>query len=210
MTLLTVLPMAFVMIAGPQIISAVFLATTEGWRRNSAAFLAGAAVAITAFVTIAYYVTRALKSAGGSSNRTEGHAIDIVVLVLLAYLLVHVYLTRDKAEPPKWMGRLQAATPKFSLTLGFLLLGVFPTDIITSLSVGATLARGGDPWWHCLPFIVVTLFFLSLPVLLLFLLGERARTFLPKVRAWMNANSWIISELVILLFLALTISDLAG
>jgi hypothetical protein len=209
-TLLTVIPMAFVMIAGPQIISAVFLATSEGWRRNSAAFLAGAALAITAFVTVAYYVTRALKSAAGSSNKTEaGHGIDIVVLVLLAYLLVHVYLTRNKAEPPKWMGRLQAATPKFSFTLGFLLLGVFPTDIITSVSVGATLARGSDPWWHCLPFVVVTLLFLSLPVLLLLLLGERARVFLPKARAWMNANSWIISELVILLFLGLTISNLA-
>lgn len=40
-TLVKRLPMAFVMIAGPQILSAIFLATSENWRRNSAAYLAG-------------------------------------------------------------------------------------------------------------------------------------------------------------------------
>jgi hypothetical protein len=39
--------MAFVMIAGPQILSAIFLATSESWRRNSAAYVAGAALSIT-------------------------------------------------------------------------------------------------------------------------------------------------------------------
>ena len=51
--LLTVLPLAFVMIAGPQIISAVFLATSVGWARNSLAYIVGAAVSITLVVTIA-------------------------------------------------------------------------------------------------------------------------------------------------------------
>ena len=31
----TVLPLAIVMVAGPQIITAVFLATSENWRKNS-------------------------------------------------------------------------------------------------------------------------------------------------------------------------------
>jgi hypothetical protein len=44
MTFLTLLPMAFVMIAGPQILSAIFLATSENWKRNSLAFIAGAAI----------------------------------------------------------------------------------------------------------------------------------------------------------------------
>ena len=44
MNLVKILPMAFVMIAGPQILSAIFLATSEHWRRNSAAYVAGAAL----------------------------------------------------------------------------------------------------------------------------------------------------------------------
>ena len=44
MNLVKILPLAFVMIAGPQILSAVFLATSVKWRQNSAAFVAGAAI----------------------------------------------------------------------------------------------------------------------------------------------------------------------
>lgn len=46
MTLVKVIPLAVVMIAGPQILSAIFLATSEDWRRNSAAFVGGAAISI--------------------------------------------------------------------------------------------------------------------------------------------------------------------
>jgi small neutral amino acid transporter SnatA (MarC family) len=53
---LTVLPLAFVMIAGPQIISATLLATGRDARRNSLAFLAGAALAVTAGALVAYWV----------------------------------------------------------------------------------------------------------------------------------------------------------
>jgi len=60
-----VLPMSFVMIAGPQILSAIFLATSENWRRNSAAYLAGAALSITAIVTIAYFVAITIDSLAG-------------------------------------------------------------------------------------------------------------------------------------------------
>ena len=40
------------------------------------------------------------------------------------------------------------------------------------------------------------------------LLGKRGEDLLPKVRDWMTSNSWVISEIVIAFFLALTISSL--
>jgi cytochrome c biogenesis protein CcdA len=199
------LPMAFVMIAGPQILSAIFLATTERWRGNSAAFIGGASLSITGIVTIAYVVGAGFSSEGGSH-----HTLDVVVLVLLIAAGVHVFLTRKTSEPPKWMGRLQNATPRMSFGLGFLLLGVFPTDIFTSWAVGTYLANHGDPWWHYLPFVLLTLLLLATPVLLVLALGERGRELLPKVRDWMNTNSWIVSELVIGLFVAITANNLAS
>lgn len=54
--------------------------------------------------------------------------------------------------------------PKFTFTLGFLLLVFFPSDIMTLVAVGANLGNHGEPWWHVLPFIL-TLLFLALPVL---------------------------------------------
>ena len=108
------------------------------------------------------------------------------------------------------MGKLQAADPRFSFKLGFLLLGVFPTDILTSFAVGSYLAGHGDPWWHCLPFIGLTLLFLALPSLLLLAFRERAHEFMPKARDWMNTNAWVVNEVVLAFFVAITLSSLAG
>jgi len=202
--ILTILPMAIVMIAGPQVLTAIFLATSENWGRNSATFLVGAALSVTLFVTIAYWVGRGINSAGGDNT------LDIIVLVLLVAAGLNVFRTRKTSEPPKWMGKLQDATPRLSFGLGFLLLGIFPTDILTSWAVGSYLSNHGDPWWHLLPFLLLTLLLLALPSILVLLLGRRGQVLLPKVRDWMSTNSWIVNEIVIAFFVGVTANSLAG
>jgi hypothetical protein len=204
MDFLKLLPMAFVMIAGPQILSAVFLATSEDWKRNSAAYVFGASLSITLFVTLAYLLLNEVGNQGASDD-----TLYVIVLVLLVAAALHTYLKRHESEPPKWMGKLQTANPRFSFRLGFLLLGIFPTDILTSVAMGTYLAGHGDPWWHALPFIGLTLLFLSLPALTLIALGDRGQAFLPKARDWMNNNSWVVNEIVIGFFIVLTINNLA-
>jgi hypothetical protein len=54
----------------------------------------------------------------------------------------------------------------------------------------------------------VTLLLVGLPLIDLLLLGKRGEDLLPKVRDWMTNNSWVISEIVLVFFLALTISGL--
>jgi thiol:disulfide interchange protein len=106
------------------------------------------------------------------------------------------------------MGKLQSASPRFCFTLSFLLLGFFPTDLLTSVAVGTYLAAHGDPWWHALPFIALTLLFLGLPALVVLMIGQRAQKLLPKVRDWMTTNSWVINEIVICFFIVLTATNL--
>jgi hypothetical protein len=202
-TFLSLLPMAFVMIAGPQILSSVFLATSENWRANSAAYVVGAACSITIVVTAAFFLIHGTRSGGGPSD-----GVYIAILVLIVFAMVRTYLKREESEPPKWMGRLQTATPRFSFRLGFLLLGIFPTDIATSVAVGAYLGNHGDGWVQVLPFIGLTLLFLSTPALLLLLFGSRAQAFLPKARDWMNTNSWVVNEIVLAFFVVLTLNNL--
>jgi Sap, sulfolipid-1-addressing protein len=203
--LLRVLPLAFVMIAGPQVLSAIFFATSEKWRVISAAYLAGAAISISIIVTLAF-----LLSSGASDAGASDEALYYVILALLLLAAVHTFRTRKTAEPPKWMGKLQTATTKFAFVLGFLLLGVFPSDLITSVSVGSYIATQGEPWWHYLGFLGLTLLFLGLPALSVVILGKRAEVLLPKAREWMTTNAWIVNELVLALFVAIVISDIAG
>jgi hypothetical protein len=61
-----------------------------------------------------------------------------------------------------------------------------------------------------LPFLGLTLLFLALPVLLVLAFGKRGRAFLPKARDWMNANSWVVSELVLVFFVVITLNSLVG
>jgi threonine/homoserine/homoserine lactone efflux protein len=209
--LLAILPLAIVMVAGPQIISAILLATSQDARRNSLAFVAGVALAITLGTLVAYWLFSLVEtSAGADSESTVGTVIDWLVIVLLLVLLVRVFARRKNTEPPKWMGRLQTADTRLSFRLGLLLFLVMPTDIITMLTVGGYLARRGDPWWNTVPFLLLTLLLAGLPLLILLLLGKRAQVLLPKLRDWMSTNSWVVSEAVIVFFLALTISGLGS
>ncbi len=205
MDFLKILPMAFVMIAGPQIISAFFFATRPDWKKISAAYVFGAAISI-AFVVGASYLLRQGAGESGESSGSGLSTTDVIILALLLFAMFRNYQKRNESEPPKWMGKLQSATPKTALVLGFLLLGFFPSDLITSISIGGFLSEHGDPYWHVLGFLSLTLLFLASPALAVGALGERAKALLPKVRDWMDQNSWIVSEVVIVFFIVIILT----
>jgi hypothetical protein len=199
--LLTILPMAFVMSAGPQIVTAIFLATSRDAKRNSLAFLTGVAAATTIGVTVFYF----LGGEVGGEQEDGKNWLDWVIIGLLAFLAVRVYVRRNQAEPPKWMGRLEKAKAGLALAMGFLLYLVMPTDLISMATVGAYIARQGEPWWHVFGFVALTLLIAGLPLTGLLLMGDRAETLLPRIRRWMNDHSWIVNEAVILFFLAMAL-----
>ncbi|WP_436923894.1 GAP family protein [Halosimplex amylolyticum] len=202
MSFLTILPLAIVMVAGPQLLSAIFLATSRDWRRNSALYVIGAALSISTVVTLTYLLGGVSVGGGGESNGP----LSTVVLVLIVAAMISTFLGREDSEPPKWMGKLESATPRFSFRLGFLLLGVFPTDIITSVAVGSYLVANDLPLVDAAPFVALTLSLLALPSLGVVMLGARAETLLPRVRDWMNDNSWIVNEVVLVFFLVLLLT----
>jgi Sap, sulfolipid-1-addressing protein len=204
MNVLAVLPLAVVMIAGPQIISSFFFATSEKWQSDSTAYILGAAVGLLVVITIAFLVAKGITS-GGTESESGSRTLDFVIVALLLLAMAHVFSSRRNTEPPKWMGKLQTATPKFTFILGFLLLGFFPSDILTSIAVGAHLANHGETWLHVVPFVFLTLLFLALPALAVLILGQRAEAQLPKVRDWMDENSWIVSEAVLAFFIAIVL-----
>jgi threonine/homoserine/homoserine lactone efflux protein len=199
--LLTVIPMAIVMSAGPQIVTATFLATSRDAKRNSIAFLVGVATATAIGVTVFYAI------GGGITDEDSGKSwLDWVIIGLLAFLALWVFLKRnEEKEPPKWMGKLEHADVRFSARIGLLLYLLMPTDIITMATVGAFLASEGEPLWHGVGFLVATLLIAGLPLIMLLVLGARSETLLPSIRGWMNDNSWIVNEAVILFFLAMAL-----
>ncbi|MBY8871291.1 GAP family protein [Micromonospora sp. PLK6-60] len=211
MNLLTVLPLAFVMVAGPQLISAIFLAASRDPRRSSVAYLIGAALGTLVAVTVWYVVFRAVRHGAANGTRDSGsrHLIDWIVLALLIVLMVIVFLRRKRTQPPSWMVKLEDPRPAFAFGLGALLFFAMPSDEVTMASVAGSLAGHDKPWPHLLPFVVLTMLLLALPLLALLVFGDRATRALPRLRDWANANSWIVNELVIVIFVLIVGSDLA-
>jgi hypothetical protein len=196
------LPLTVVMVAGPQIISAFFFAMSDDWRRTSAAYVVGAIASITLVASAAY-----LLASGAEGSEESGLGpVDYVILALLLFAMVYVFRGRKDTEPPSWMGSLQSASSKTALLLGFLLLGFFPSDLVTSVSVGSRLADTGDPWSHVLPFVLLTALLLATPALMVVAMGARAQVVLPKIRSWIDTNSWIVSEGVIVFFIVIVLT----
>ena len=71
---LHILPLAVVMVAGPQILSAFFLATSVGARRSSLAYLAGVVLG----TVVASSVFFVLSDLAGASDQPRGGDTDFI------------------------------------------------------------------------------------------------------------------------------------
>src|SRR5918994_2434429 len=207
---LAVIPLAITMNAGPQIMSAIIFVTANKPLKLSSYFLAGVVIAVIAGVTITYTLANLLGnsvSLGDSSdNGSLGNIIQYLLVGLLVFLAIKNYVGRETIEPPRWLGALQNATPKTAFTTGLLLLSVFPSDFVILVTVGVNLAQNDASLLAALPFIALTVFIAALPVLSYLLFHRRAQRAMPKVRDWMNTNSWLVNIIVYVIFILLILA----
>jgi len=204
---LAIIPLAITMNAGPQIMSAIIFVTARKPLKLSAYFLAGVVIAVTAGVTITYTLATLLGNSislgDSSSGGSLGNIFQYLLVGLLVFLAIKNYVRRETIEPPRWLGALQNATPGTAFKTGLLLLSVFPSDFIILLTVGTNLAQNNASLLAALPFVVATILIAALPVLAYLLFHRRAVRVMPKVREWMNANSWLVNIIVYVIFIVL-------
>jgi hypothetical protein len=207
---LAVIPLAITMNAGPQIMSAIIFVTAPKALKLSAYFLAGVVIAVTAGVTITYTLASVLGnsiSLGDSSDSGSlGNIIQYLLVGLLVFLSVKSYVGRETSEPPRWLGALQNAQPRTAFTTGLLLLSVFPSDFMILITVGVNLAQQNASLVGAVPFVAATILIAALPVLSYLLFRRRAKQVMPKVRDWMNKNSWLVNIIVYVVFIFLILA----
>ena len=198
-TQLQIVPLALIMVMGPQILTAIFLVTSHEPVKNSAAMLVGVVVAATLSLVIWFglYDVLNVKPRSGSGPSTA----DYVVAGLLALAGIHSFLGRGHASVPKWMTALQEAEPKRAFSLAFLLILLMPTDIIAVISTVHWLHDNHDNLLHGWPLVAVTTLLMALPILGYLLLGRRAREALPGIRDWLTTNAWVVNLVVIVYFI---------
>jgi hypothetical protein len=204
---LSVIPLAITMNAGPQIMSAIIFVTANKPLKLSAYFISGVVIAVSVGVTITYTLATVLGnsvSLGDSSDSGSlGNIIQYLLVGLLIILSIKSYVNRETSEPPRWLGALQNAGPRTAFTTGLLLLSVFPSDLVILVTVGVNLAQSGSNLLAAVPFVAATILIAALPVLSYLLFRHRAQRAMPKVRDWMNTNSWLVNIIVYVVFIVL-------
>jgi len=200
-----ILPLAITMMAGPQIMSAVVFVTSENPVKKSIAFVLGVLVA----ATVGVAALRGIQSLIGgdlgdsSDGGSTGHIIQYALVALLVAAAIKNYVKRETIEPPKWLGKLQQADAKQALKTGLLVILFMPSDLIVMLTVATNLEQSGDSIVAAVPFILLTALIAALPLLGYLIFHRRAVTAMPKVRDWMNANSWLVNIIVCGIFIVL-------
>jgi hypothetical protein len=207
---LAVIPLAITMNAGPQIMSAIIFVTANKPLKLSAYFLGGVVIAVTVGVTVTYTLANVLGnsvSLGDPSNSGSlGNIIQYLLVGLLIFLSIKSYVGRETSEPPRWLGALQNAKPRTAFMAGLLLLSVFPSDFVILVTVGVNLAQNDASLLAAVPFMAATVFIAALPALSYLLFRHRAKRAMPKVRDWMNANSWLVNIIVYVIFIVLILA----
>jgi Sap, sulfolipid-1-addressing protein len=207
---LSVIPLAITMNAGPQIMSAIIFVTASKPLKLSAYFMAGVVIAVTVGVTITYTLASALGNSVSlgdpSDSGSLGNIIQYLFVGLLIFLSIKSYVNRETSEPPRWLGAMQNANPKTAFTTGLLLLSVFPSDFVILVTVGVNLAQNDASLLAAVPFMAATVFIAALPALSYLLFRHRAKRVMPKVRDWMNKNSWLVNIIVYVIFIVLILA----
>jgi hypothetical protein len=207
---LQVLPLAITMMAGPQILSAILFITSDRPIRVSSLFVIGVALGTTLGVTIATLLGGAVGdkiSIGSTEDSGSAHSIiEYALVALLALYAFRTYRHRATAEPPKLLGKMVGATPRLAFQAGFLLVTLFPSDVIVLLTVGLHLGTLDQSVIEALPFIGLTTLIAGLPLLGYLLFRHRAKEAMPKVRDWMNDHSWVITIVCCAVFIFLIAS----
>jgi hypothetical protein len=204
---LAVIPLAITMNAGPQIMSAIIFVTANKPLKLSAYFITGVVIAVSVGVTITYTLATVLGNSVSlgdpSHSGSLGNIIQYLLVGLLVFLSIKSYVGRETSEPPRWLGALQNAGPRTAFTTGLLLLSVFPSDLVILVTVGVNLAQQNASLVGAVPFVAATILIAALPMLSYLLFRRRAERAMPKVRDWMNTNSWLVNIIVYVVFIVL-------
>jgi hypothetical protein len=205
-----ILPLAITMLVGPGIMAAVILITTQSPVRASLAYVLGFAIStalgVAAATGLAALLGNSLDLGSSSDSGSAGTIIQVALVGLLILASVKAYLGREDAEPPKWLGSLMEADPRKALRTGLLIVVIMPSDVLIMLTVGTNLEQTGSSLIDAIPFVVATALVAALPLLAYVVLRRPAQRAMPKVRDWMNANSWAVNVITYCIFIVLILA----
>jgi threonine/homoserine/homoserine lactone efflux protein len=214
-----VLPMAVGVALSPiPIIAVVLMLVSRRARVNGPIFIVGwlVGLAIVGVIVLAILGPNAANDDGEPTNGVSW--LKVVLGVLLLLVAARQWRSRpDGAEDPpmpKWMGAIDDLTPAKAAGAGALLSAANPKNLVLAVGAGAAIAQtaisGGEQAIAYAVFAIIGTIGVAAPVVIYFLMADRAPALLAKIRAWMSHNNAVIMSVLCLIIGVKLIGDGIG
>lgn len=178
---------------------------------NGPAFLIGwlLGLAIVVGGIVAFVNPDKLNASDGDPSTLSG-ILHLALGALLLLLAVKQWKSRPQdgkeAEMPKWMAKMQDASPLFAVGMGAFLSGLNPKNLIFDIAAATTIVAGNLTTTQQIVSILVFMILASVtiggPVIWFLVAGDSAKVTLGKLRVWLVQNNAVI---MCVLFLVLGI-----
>jgi threonine/homoserine/homoserine lactone efflux protein len=205
------LPFAIGVAISPMpIVAIVLMLVTPKAKTNGLAFLLGWIVGILIVGTIALLIVNPDESSSNSGKATWVSWLELVLGLLLLLVAVRQWRGRphegDEVATPKWMGALDTFTPVKALGAGILLSGVNPKNLIFIIggadAIAQTYISGSQEAVVWLIFMLIASLGVVTPVIIYFVMGERAAGTLESLKDWMARNNTAIMAVLCVIIAA--------
>ena len=190
-----------VMLSPLPIVGVILMLLSNKARVNGPMFLLGwlAGLAIVVGAVVAFVNPDKLNKSGGEPSTLNG-ILHLALGVLLLLLAVKQLKGRPKEgevpEMPKWMAKMQDASPIFAFGMGAFLSGLNPKNLIFDIAAAAAIVAGDLSSSRQIVAVVVFMVLASLtigiPVLWFLIAGESAKAKLDVLRGYLVQYNWVI------------------
>ena len=190
-----------VMLSPLPIVGVILMLLSNKAKVNGPMFLLGwlAGLAIVVGGVVAFVNPDRLNKSSGDPSTLNG-VLHLVLGGLLLLLAVKQLKGRPKKgedpEMPKWMAKMQDASPIFAFGMGAFLSGLNPKNLIFDIAAAAAIVAGdlsnSQQIVAVVIFIILASLTIGIPVLWYLIAGESAKAKLDVLRGYLVQYNWVI------------------
>jgi threonine/homoserine/homoserine lactone efflux protein len=214
-----ILPLAVGVALSPiPIIAVVLMLVTRRARSNGPAFVVGWLVGLAIVGAIMLAIASGADANEGGEPATWASVLELVVGAMLLSAALRRWRGRPaaggEAETPKWMQTIDGFSPAKSFGAGVVLSGVNPKNLLLAVAAANAIAQtgisGGDQAVAYAVFAVLGTLGVGIPVVLYFVLGERSKDLLERLKGWMSVHNAAIMAVLFLVIGAKLVGSAIG